>query len=128
MNDSEVSLQAVNKINNALFKIIQDMKRQELSDNQEIIKSRVFSRVFQSGNQMLANHQKLLKTNQELTKQIEDNETKHKESVAELDQIHNKKFAEFVVQLKSLETQLKMTQIEKENLKIEIDSLQTSDC
>ena len=127
LNDSEVSLQAVNKINYALFDIIHNMKRQEFSDNQEIIKSRAFSRVFQSGNQMLSNHQKLLEVNQELTKQIESIEAKNKESIAGLEHIHKQKHDEFVAQLGNLETQLKMTQIEKENLQIEINNLQASD-
>lgn len=127
LNDSEVSLTAVSKINNMLFEVIQDMKRCEFSDNQEIIKSRAFSRMFQSGHQMLSTHLRLLDSNQKLTKEIEVTRSKYKESIGKIEQIHKQKHEEFVSQLENLETQLKMNHIEKENLQIEINNLQTND-
>jgi DNA repair exonuclease SbcCD ATPase subunit len=127
LNDAEVSLAAINKINKALFEVIQDMKRQEYSDNQEIIKSRAFQRLFQSGSQMLSTHQKLVSANEDLTKQTTELEIKHEQEIRALQGNYKVKHDEYLGLLHNLETQLKFSEIEKENLQREVHKLKPSE-
>lgn len=127
LNDIEAQLKALKKINEALFNIITDMKAHESSQNQEMIKSRAFNRLLRNGHQILQSHEDLLTTHEELKKKIDELETNKEKALAELKAEQSLKLNEFHTQLRGIETQLKISEIEKENLQRELNKHTTTD-
>lgn len=127
LNDVEITNAGLSKINNALFEYIQEIKRQEITIDHEIIKSRAFSRLQQSGHQLLTAYQKQIASNEELVKQITELEKKHEQSIEEVVKSYKEKQEDFSNQLTGIQTQLKISEIEKENLQREVNNLKLKD-
>lgn len=121
ISDTDAEIRALKKVNSALFEIISELKTKEFTMDQEIINSRPFNRLLRNGHQLLQAHDELMKNYNELKTKLDQVEEAKSKAIEELKEQHNKRLTEFSAQLQGVETQLKFTEIEKENLKKEID-------
>jgi len=121
VSDPEAQIRGLKKINEALLEVITELKTQEYSQDHEIIKSRAFNRLLRNGHQLLQAHEELITAHQDLKKDKEALERAKEDALNELQKQQKDKFSEFQSQLQGIETQLKITEIEKENLQKELN-------
>ena len=121
MSDPEAQVRGLKKINESLIEVITELRTQEHSQDQEIIKSRAFNRLLRNGHQLLQAHEELISAHQDLRKDRESLERAKEDALKELQKQQKDKFSEFQSQLQAIETQLKITEIEKENLQRELN-------
>jgi E3 ubiquitin-protein ligase BRE1 len=127
ISEPEAQIEGLKKINQALFEVITDLQKQEISQDSEIIDSRAFNRLLRNGNQMLHAYEELKTTYEESLNTNRDLETKHFNELSSIRREHENKLAQLQSQLQTLEIQIKVSQIEKDNLRKELNSLKATD-
>jgi E3 ubiquitin-protein ligase BRE1 len=126
-SDSEAQIGGLKKINQALFEVITDLSKQEFIQDQEFTKSRAFNRLVRNGHQMLQAHEELLNANQDLAKKFEDLERQRDDVIDRLSRDNNDKISQFQSLMQTNEIQMKISQIEKDNLQKEVNRLKSGD-
>lgn len=126
-SDTEAQIEGLKKINQALFEVITDLQKQEFIQDQEFTKSRAFNRLVRNGSQMLQAHEELLNTNHELTRKFEELERQRDQDINRLSRDNNDKISQFQSIMQTNEIQMKISQIEKDNLQKEVNRLKTGD-
>lgn len=134
LNDTEIQLKGMKKVNQALFAIISDIQSKEINPDFDWINSRAFNRLVRNGHQLLQAHEELMGAHQALKDKFDELEKSKEKSLEEIKKNKEEKLSEMQSKLQSISTQMKITEIEKENLKkelnrhniIDIDSLQKS--
>ena len=123
MDDMEAQFRGTKKLNEALFEAIVDIQKEEFTQDQEIIQSRAFNRLLRNGHQILQAYDELLKNNQELEKMLNDQNEESNKSLQEIQRNYDSSISQLHSQLQATELQMKISQIEKDNLKTEINQL-----
>jgi predicted nuclease with TOPRIM domain len=121
LNDTELQLKGMKKVNQALFAIISDIKTKEINSDIDWINSRAFNRLVRNGHQLLQAHEELMNVHQALKDKFEELEKSKEKNLEEIKKGKEAKIVEFQSKLQSISTQMKITEIEKENLKKELN-------
>jgi len=127
MDDTEAQLKGVQKINGALFEVIVELQKLEYTQEQEVIQSRAFNRLLRNGHQLLQAYEELLQANHDLEKKLTEQKEESDKNMEEMKISFDTSIAQFQSQLQGNEIQMKVSQIEKDNLKKEINKLQSTD-
>ena len=127
LSDIETQILGMKKINEALFETIVYMKKNEVSQEQEILNSRSFNRLLRNSSQLMQAHEVLLSSYEEIKKEKQEIETQKHQEINTIQSNHLQRLQEFQNQLQTLETQMKLSEIEKEGLLREINKYKSSD-
>ncbi|CAI2358783.1 unnamed protein product [Moneuplotes crassus] len=125
MNEAEIQIEATRKINNALFEVIVDLQKQEYIQDQEVIQSRAFNRLLRNGHQLLQAYEELLDINKKLGNTITQKEEENAKNMEQLKKNYEASLAQLNSQLQTNAIQMKVAQIEKNNLEKEMYSLKS---
>mmetsp|Transcript_37757 Transcript_37757/g.37291 ORF Transcript_37757/g.37291 Transcript_37757/m.37291 type:complete len:412 (-) Transcript_37757:187-1422(-) len=125
MNEAEIQIEATRKINNALFEVIVDLQKQEYIQDQEVIQSRAFNRLLRNGHQLLQAYEELLDINKKLGNTITQKEEENAKNMEQLKKNYDASLAQLNSQLQTNAIQMKVAQIEKNNLEKEMYSLKS---
>lgn len=127
LSDIETQILGMKKINEALYETIVYMKKNEVSQEQEILNSRSFNRLLRNSSQLMQAHDELLSSYEEIKREKAEVETQKCQEISAIQSSHLQILQEFQTQLQNLETQMKMSEIEKEGLLRELNKYKSSD-
>ena len=127
LSDTETQIFGMKRINEALFDIIVNMKRNEVLHDQEILSSRAFNRLLRNSSQLMQAHNELMSAYEDLKKEKVELESQKEQEIISIQASHSTKISEFHTLLQNLETQMKLSEIEKEGLLRELNKIKSSD-
>ena len=107
LNDKEIQILGIQKINEALYEAIVNMKKNEISQEQEILNSRPFNRLLRNSNQLMQAHEELMTTYEDLKNERSEFESQKEKEINIIISNHLQTISEFQKQLQNLETQMK---------------------